>query len=51
MNLTDIQPEQYLPIAIIIMYFCAGLVSIFYGDYKRSIYWVSAGILTLCVTI
>jgi len=42
--------EKAFPIALIILDFCAAIVYGFAGDVRHAVYWLSAGVLTLCVT-
>jgi len=44
-------PVQFFPIIMIILDFCASLVYLSYGDIKHGVYWIAAGVLTICVTI
>jgi len=39
------------PVILMVLDICASIVYLSYKDYIMSIYWVSAFILTLCVTI
>ncbi len=42
---------RLFPIMLIILDLCASLVYLYYLDYRRSVYWLAAAILTLTVTI
>lgn len=39
------------PITLIILDFGAAFVYLLYGDIRRAVYWIAAGILTICVTL
>ncbi len=42
--------EKLFPTILIILDFCAAIVYAYQGDIRHSIYWASAGVLTICVT-
>ena len=42
--------EKIFPTVLIILDFCAAIVYGVNGDLRHCIYWVSAGVLTICVT-
>lgn len=46
----SIPPEKIFPSALIVIDIAAAVVSFQVGDVRRSIYWVSAAILTASVT-
>lgn len=41
--------DQYFPTGIIVLYFAAGLVYAYQGDFRRAVYSFSAAILTASV--
>lgn len=43
--------SKLFPVILIVLDFGASVVYFAYGDIKRAIYWVAAGVLTICVTI
>lgn len=43
--------EKIIPLILIVLDFLAAIVYLSKYDLKRSIYWVAAGVLTICVTI
>ena len=43
--------SNIFPIILILLDFGASLVYFCQGDIKRGVYWVAAGVLTVCVTI
>jgi len=45
-----IDTVKLLPLLLITIDFCAAFVYLFYGDIKHFIYWIAAGVLTICVT-
>ena len=46
----SIPPEKIFPSALIVLDIASAVVSFQVGDVRRSIYWVSAAILTASVT-
>ena len=45
-----IKPTQYLPLLLIIIDFMAAIMYLAQKDYKKAIYWISAGVLNITVT-
>lgn len=45
-----LHPTQYLPTLLIIIDVGAAIVWWYYGDYRRTIYWLAAAVLTASVT-
>ena len=43
--------QKLFPIILISLDFCASFIYLLNGDLKRGIYWIAAGVLTICVTI
>jgi len=48
--LSNIQPTQYFPLALIILNLCAAGMCIYQKEYKRAVYWLAAAILNVTVT-
>ena len=46
----SIPPEKIFPSALIVLDIAAAVVAFQIGDVRRSIYWISAAILTASVT-
>lgn len=44
-------PEKIFPVMLILLNICAAIVYFSCGDVKRGVYWLSAAVLTTCVTI
>lgn len=42
--------EKLFPTILIVLDFCAASVYAFNGDVRHAVYWVAAGVLTICVT-
>ena len=42
--------KNVFPVILIILDICAAGVYLFNGDIKKSIYWVAAAVLNVCVT-
>lgn len=42
---------KLFPLALIALDLCAASVYALYADWRLAIYWISAAILTICVTI
>lgn len=42
--------NKLFPIILILLQFCAGIGYVISKDYKMAVYWLSAGILNICVT-
>ena len=42
--------EKYLPIALIVLDICASGVYAYCHDWRKTIYWLAAAVLTSCVT-
>lgn len=42
--------EKIFPLILIILDMLSAIPYAINGDFKKSIYWVSAGILSICVT-
>ena len=43
-------PTKLFPTALIVLDICAAVVWWYHGDYRRTIYWLSAAVLTASVT-
>lgn len=43
-------PPTFFPCCLIFLNLCASASYLFYGDYKRMIYWCAAATLTYCVS-
>lgn len=43
--------EKLFPVILIVLDVCASVVYMCSGDVRRAVYWLAAGVLTLCVTI
>lgn len=41
---------RLFPTILIVLDFAAAAVWLYYGNPKQAIYWISAGVLTICVT-
>ena len=41
---------KLFPTVLIVLDFCAAFVYLSDGDFRKFFYWVSAGVLTICVT-
>lgn len=41
---------QLFPLILIILDFIAAVFYLFNGDIRKMIYWLSAGVLSICVT-
>lgn len=42
--------NNLFPVLLIFIDMCASIVYLCYGDLKHSVYWLSAAVLTICVT-
>ena len=42
--------KRLFPIILILLDVCASAVYLCHGDVKKSIYWVAAAVLNICVT-
>lgn len=42
--------KYIFPVILIILDVCAAGVYLFNGDIKKSIYWIAAAVLNICVT-
>jgi hypothetical protein len=42
--------EKVFPIALIVLDLCAAFVYGWQGDVRHAVYWLAAGVLTICVT-
>jgi hypothetical protein len=45
-----IVPQKIFPSLLIVLDVAAAVVYFYYGDYRRTIYWLAAATLTACVT-
>ena len=45
-----IEPQQVLPLILIIIDFLAAIVCVIHKDFKKAIYWAAAGVLNITVT-
>lgn len=43
--------DKFFPIILIILDFAASFTYLFYANWKMSVYWLAAAVLTICVTI
>ena len=42
--------KYIFPLTLIIIDLCAAIVYLFDGDIKKTIYWIAAAVLNICVT-
>lgn len=42
--------EKVFPMVLIVLDLCAAGVYCWQGDVRHAVYWLAAGVLTLCVT-
>ncbi len=42
--------EKVFPVSLIVLDVCAALVYLWNKDYRHCVYWLSAAVLTICVT-
>lgn len=45
-----LKPVQVFPAVLIVLDLCASAVYLGYGDWRRTMYWLAAAVLTFCVT-
>jgi hypothetical protein len=43
-------PPQFFPCCLIVLNLCASVTYALSGDYRRTIYWIAAAVLTSCLT-
>ena len=43
--------EKFFPIVLIVLDVAAAVTYAFYFNWKMSVYWLAAAVLTICVTI
>jgi len=46
-----VKMEKVFPIILIILDMAASITYCFYFNWKMSVYWLAAAVLTICVTI
>ena len=42
--------KYIFPVSLIVLDICAAAVYLFNGDIKKTIYWIAAAVLNVCVT-
>jgi len=46
----NVNYSSIFPMILIVLDICAAMVYLYSGDIRHTIYWLSAGVLTACVT-